>query len=235
MAALRKSSEMDGLALVRAVRHAREEGYKAPPPVAESSAPTTAKPVGKPAARIGRTALPTKHEIFCYACGYTFQSVGKVQTLYCAKCRTILEQKDFVVEGESVADFTTTGSIRLGPGAVLKGGALTARDVVVAGRMEGGSIKAFRRLEVEPGATLMQERVVATDLRIAPGASLKLKGRVLFRNVEVAGELNVNLACSGLLTVRSSGHFRGRLQGAHLLVEEGGGLNGDFRVEPPAG
>ena len=69
---------------------------------------------------------------------------------------------------------------------------------------------------------------------IAPGAVLRLKGRVLFRNVEVAGELQANLACSGVLTVRASGHFRGALQGAHLVVEEGGGLNGRFQVEPDA-
>lgn len=231
MAALRKSSEVDGLALVRAVRHAREEGYK-PPAKPEATAPAPAKSGAVPAARIGRTALPTKHEIFCYSCGYTFSSAGKVQTLYCAKCRTILEQKDFVVEGESSADFTTTGTIRLAEGAVLRGGALTARDVVVAGRMDGGSIKAFRRVEVLPGGVLVQERVVATDLKIAAGVALKLKGKVLFRNVELEGELNVNVACSGVLTVRSGGHFRGKIQGAHLIVEEGGGLNGDIRIEP---
>lgn len=232
MAALRKSNEVDGFSLVKAVRHAKAEGHEPKPPSAEPLPSASPPPAEKAAARIGRTALPSKNDIFCYNCGYTFQITGKVQTLYCAKCRTILEKKDFEVEGESTADLITTGTIKVGPSAVLKGGTLTARDVVLAGRMEGGRIKAFRRIELEPGASWVQEDISAADLRVATGLTVEWKGKVLFRNVDVMGELKVDLACSGLLSVFPGGHFRGKLQGAHLMVEEGGGLNGEFRVEP---
>ena len=234
MAALRKNTDVDGFSLVKAVRHAKEEGYQPPPSAKAAPASAPDATTEKPVARIGRTALPSKNEVFCYNCGYTFQITGKVQTLYCAKCRTILEKKDFEVDGESTADLITTGTIRVGPNAVLKGGTLTARDVILAGRMEGGRIKAFRRIELEPGATWVQEDITASDLRVAAGLVVDWKGKVLFRNVDVYGELNVDLACSGLLSVFPGGHFRGKLQGAHLMVEEGGGLNGEFRVEPGA-
>jgi cytoskeletal protein CcmA (bactofilin family) len=234
LAALRKSNEVDGFSLVKAVRHAKAEGHEPKPAATEPSGSAPPPPVEKTPARIGRTALPSKNDIFCYNCGYTFQITGQVQTLYCAKCRTILEKKDYEVEGESTADITTTGNIRVGPQAVLKGGTLIARDVILAGRMEGGNIKAFRRVELEPGSAWVQEQIVATDLRVASGATVEWKGKVLFRNVDVYGELNVDLACSGLLSVFPGGHFRGKLQGAHLMVEEGGGLNGEFRVEPGA-
>lgn len=235
MAAQRNPNEVDGFSLVRAVRHAKQEGHEVKPS-APAAAPSVdaPPPVEKAPARIGRTALPSKNEIFCYNCGYTFQVTGKVQTLYCAKCRTILEKKDFEVDGESTADLTTTGTIKVGPNAVLKGGTLTARDVILAGRMEGGRIKAFRRIELEPGSQWIQEDITASDLRVAAGLTVDWKGKVLFRNVDVFGELNVDLACSGLLSVFPGGHFRGKLQGAHLMVEEGGGLNGEFRVEPGA-
>lgn len=235
MAAQQNSNEVDGFSLVRAVRHAKAEGHE-PKPSAPAATPSAdaPPPAEKAPARIGRTALPSKNEIFCYNCGYTFQITGKVQTLYCAKCRTILEKKDFEVDGESSADLTTTGNIRVGPNAVLKGGTLIARDVILAGRMEGGHIKAFRRIELEPGATWIQEDITASDLRVAAGLVVDWKGKVLFRNVDVYGELKVDLACSGLLSVFPGGHFRGKLQGAHLMVEEGGGLNGEFRVEPGA-
>lgn len=233
--AAQNPNEVDGFSLVRAVRHAKQEGHEPKPSAPVVTPPADAQSTAeKPAARIGRTALPSKNEIFCYNCGYTFQITGKVQTLYCAKCRTILEKKDFEVEGESTADLTTTGNIRVGPNAVLKAGTLVARDVILAGRMDGGRIKAFRRIELEPGATWVQEDITASDLRVAPGMTVDWKGKVLFRNVDVYGELNVDLACSGLLSVFPGGHFRGRLQGAHLMVEEGGGLNGEFQVEPGA-
>ena len=89
---------------------------------------------------------------------------------------------------------------------------------------------------VEPGRVpvLIQEDITASDLRVAAGLTVDWRGKVLFRNVDVYGELNVDLACSGLLSVFPGGHFRGKLQGAHLMVEEGGGLNGEFRVEPGA-
>lgn len=232
MAALRKTTEVDGLSLVRAVRHAREIGVE-PHPAAPAPPPERPQPPVEEArkARIGRTALPTKHEIFCYECGYTFQASGRVRALFCPKCRKQLDQADYTIETECREPVRTTGAIRLAPGGVLKAGALVARDVALAGRVEGGTVKAHRRLELEPGAEFDQDAVAAMDLRIAPGAAFKLKGRAMYRDVEVCGELNGHLAVNGVLTIRPGGHVKGRVHGAHLVVEEGGGLTARVEIE----
>lgn len=236
MSALRKSTEVDGLSLVRAVRHARTGEPEPPlPPVEPASPPPPEKPADSKgrAARIGHTALPSKNEIHCYECGYVFQATGRVQTLRCPKCRNVLDQSDYTIDIECTEPVRTTGTIRLAAGGVLKSGALVGRDIVLAGRVEGGTVKAHRRLEIQAGAEYDQDLLSAQDLTIGPGANFLFRGKRLFRQVEIAGELDGHLAVSGLITVKSGGHLKGRIFGAHLAVEEGGGLTAELEIMPP--
>ncbi len=177
--------------------------------------------------------MPTKQDIYCYSCGYVFPTTGKLPKLFCPKCRTLLEQGDHVLEGSVAGPVETTGTIRVAAGAVLTSGMLVARDIVLEGRVEGGGLKAYRWLEIGAEAVFDQDLMSGQDLRVAAGARVKFKGRMLFRNLEVAGELHANVVASGHVTVRPGGHFRGRLQGAHLSVEEGGGLTAELHVAQP--
>jgi cytoskeletal protein CcmA (bactofilin family) len=236
MAALRKATEVDGLSLVRAVRHARAGDHEPRPPA--SPPPERTEPPhdasGERAARIGRTAMPTRNEIHCYECGYAFQSTGRMQSLLCPKCRRALDQADYTIEGESATSVRTTGNIRLAAGGVLKSGTLVARDISLAGAVEGGSVKAHRRLTIEPGATFDPDVLSCRDLTVLSGARMKFAGKRNFRSVEVSGELEGHLAVDGPIYVRAGGHLKGRLEGAHLIVEDGGGLTADVEIMPPS-
>lgn len=235
MGALRKTTEMDGLSVVRALRHAQEAGHEKPAPSAPAEPPPPVKPPagdGK-AARIGRTALPTKHEIICYECGYAFQSTGHTHNLRCSKCRKVLDQADYTIDTECREPVRTTGNIRLAASGVLLSGALIGRDVTLAGRIEGGTVKANRRLELEAGSVFDPDLLTSLDLKIGPGLALKLKGKKMYRHVEVCGELDAHLAASGVITVRAGGHLKGLVLGHHLVVEDGGGLTARAEIEGP--
>lgn len=236
MSALRKTTEVDGLSLVRAARHARTGTTDAAPPV---KAPPPKKPPkseeGKnPAARIGHTAMPTRNEIHCYECGYEFKSAGRAQSLRCPKCRATLDQTEYTIDSECTDSIRTTSNIRIVPGGVLKSGALIGRDIFLGGRIEGGTVKAHRRLEILPGAQFDQDLLSTQDLTVAAGAKCVFRGKRLFRQVEVAGELRGQIAATGLITVKRGGHLKGRVHGAHLTVEEGGGLTAELEIEPQA-
>ena len=236
MSALRKSTEVDSLSLVRAVRHARTTGQDAPPsapPPEKPPDPTPSSDGKERAARIGRTALPPKNEIFCYECGYAFQATGRVHALLCPKCKKTLDQADYTIDAECTEPVRTTGNIRLGVGGILKAGALIARDITLAGRIEGGTVKASRGLEVESTAVYDPDLLAAQDLTVAAGAVCRFKGKRLFRRIEVFGELEGHFAASGCVTVHAGGHLKGRLHGPHLVVEDGGGLTAELEIAPP--
>lgn len=234
MSALRKSTEVDGLSLVRAVRQARAAGQEPPPAHTPPPKPTSSSPAGtKNAARIGHTALPSRNEIHCYECGYSFLATGRVHALLCPKCRKTLDQADYTIDAECTEAIRTTGSIRLAAGGVLKAGALIARDIELAGRVEGGTVKAHRRLEIRAGAVFDPDLLAAQDLAVSAGAQFRFRGKRIFRQVDVAGVLEGELAVSGRIHVRAGGHLCGRIHGAHLVVEEGGGLTATLEIAPP--
>lgn len=229
MAGTRKTSVVDGYTVVRMVRHAKggepEAAPAAPPPKREAPPPGEERK-----AHIGHTVLPTKHTIRCYECAYEFTLTARSPKTYCPKCRTILEWKDVLIQAEWTEPVKTAGTIRVGPQGVVKAGALIATDIILEGRVEEGTLEAFRWLEIGPGAAYEPDRMKAASLRVAAGTELKLKGKPVFRDVEVLGRLEARLETTGLVTVRAGGLLAGEVAGPRLAVEEGGGLRARLRI-----
>jgi cytoskeletal protein CcmA (bactofilin family) len=232
----RKAGEMSGFDVVRAVKHVRDQHGSAPPPPKKPPAPPASPPdqpeEGKPApsVKIGTTAVPTKHEIVCYECGYRFTVAGKVRTLYCAKCRTILNQTDYVIDKHHDVSIVTAGIVTIKPEGIWAGGSLTARDVIIEGRHEEGSIKAYRRLEIGPGAVLQLDKIEAEDLLVRADAVVLAEAPRQYRDIEVFGELDGDLEATGIISVHAGGCLKGRIKAKHFKMEDGGGLVADVTI-----
>src|ERR1041385_3364358 len=97
----RKVNTLDSYATIRAV--ARTKPVPGSPAPADSDAgqadalPGDSQTTG---ARVARTALPVKHQIECYECGYKFQVHGRVTTTHCPKCRALLDLTDRTIDTE---------------------------------------------------------------------------------------------------------------------------------------
>ncbi len=235
----RSIGEVSGYDVVRAVKHVRTTpGSAAPPPSKPPPPAPPATPPGEPedgkkqpAVRIGKTAVPTKYEYVCYECGYRFTVAGKVRTLYCAKCRTILNQTDYTIDKSHDVSIVTAGVVTITETGVWAGGTLSARDVVLLGRHEGGSIKAFRRLEVAPGAVFRLEAIEAEDLVVREGVVIEGgEAAMRFRDVDVRGAVSGRLEATGLVTLHAGAAFRGSLKAKRLVMEDGAVLEADVEI-----
>jgi cytoskeletal protein CcmA (bactofilin family) len=237
MAAKDKAEPVSGFDIVRAVKQVRDQHGSAPPPPRPPRAPPGKPPDQppddpKPKARIGKTAVPTKYEYTCHKCGYNFTIAGKVQTLYCAKCRTILNQSDYTIDKRHDVSIVTAGMVKIASNGIWAGDSLTAREVVLEGQHECGKIRATHRLVIGPGALPRMGDIEAQDIAITAEASLFMDAVAAYRNIEIAGEFIGELHASGLVTIRPGGHFKGKLVARHLVVEDGGGLSADVDLNP---
>ena len=232
----RKVNTLDSYATIRAVARAKPASAlpKAPPPDNGQSNVAPAD-LQKPGVRVASTAVPVKHLIECYECGYKFQTHGRVTSTHCPKCRVLLDLSDHTIDTEWVETIKTAGAIRLTPTGVLKNGDLIGADVIVEGIIEGGRVRALRTLELAAGAIFSEKSISAPDLRIGPGAEFKFKQTAKYRNVEVCGSLNTSLEVTGLVTVKAGGLLEGEVHAEHLVVEDGGGLKADLKIAPRDG
>jgi len=227
--------EVSGYDVVRAAKRARELQGSAPPPPPRPPLAPPAQPPDQPEpekskARIGKTALPNKYEYTCYQCGYEFTVAGRVHTLYCAKCRTILNQANYTIDKRHDVSIVTAGSVTITPEGIWAGGTLTAREVVLEGKLEAGSIKATARLEIGPNADADWSKLEARDLALREGTTVTWEVPRVFRHVELAGQLEGALECTGSVTIRASGCLRGKVKAPRMKVEDGGGLLADVIV-----
>ena len=234
----RKVNTLDGYATIRAVARTKSTPVSSPPaPVSKADTTTDAPPTDlqKPGARVARTAMPVKHLIECYECGYKFQMHGRATSTHCPKCRALLDLTDHTVDTEWSETIKTAGTIRLAPSGVLKGGDLVGADVIVEGIIEGGRARALHTLELGAGAIFSEKAISAPSLRIASGAQFTFKQAAKYRDVEIFGSLNAKLDAKGVITVKAGGLLEGDIQAEHLIVEDGGGLKAALHVAPRAG
>ncbi len=229
----RKVNTLDGYATIRAVARTKSTPVSSPP-ASKADAATDVPPTDlqKPGARVARTAVPVKHLIECYECGYKFQMHGRATSTHCPKCRALLDLTDHTIDTEWEETIKTAGTIRLAPTGVLKGGDLVGADVMVEGIIEGGRARALRMLELGAGAIFSEKAISAPDLRIGPGAEFTFKQEAKYRHVEIFGALNARLVATGVITVKAGGLLEGDIRAEHLVVEDGGGLKATLRVAP---
>lgn len=219
------------------MKKARDSHGSAPPPPKKPNAPPAATP-DQPEdpnnkgtrAKVGRTAVPTKHIYVCYECGYEFTVAGKAHSLYCAKCRTILNQTDYTVSKRHDVPIKTAGTVTIDPEGIWKGKALSARDVILKGKHESGVIKAFRKFELHPGAEANFDEVETNLLVVHAGVTLKLTSPLKMKDVEVFGVIDGDVETTGRITIRAGGYVRGKLKTKFITIDEGGGLKADVVI-----
>ena len=218
----RKTKIVDGYTVFQAARRAEgKEDTSAPGQAAAPEKGAEATP--RIGSHIGRTVLPTKHDLTCYECGYAFQLTGRAQSTYCPKCRAQISLEDLRIEGESTRDVKTGATVHVAAGAVVRGGTITANDVILEGAIDGGRLRVFRWLELGPAARFDPSRADAANLRVRREARIELPA-IRFRDVEVLGDLKAVLRAEGLVSVKAGGVLGGEVYGPRLQVEEGGGL-----------
>ncbi len=221
---------IDGYSSVQAIRRLRAGVQEPGSAAASADAAGGTESPGAGAGRFRQTAVPVRHEIRCYRCGFEFVLTGRIEKVLCNKCRTFLSTEDHTVDGLWSGRIETLGTITVTPMGLVKAGEIFAMDLRLHGRVEGGQLNVRRRLEIYAGASLDLAAVTFRDLAVNAGMVLVPAGPVVCRDITIAGELEAAVECSGLVTVKAGGLFRGTLRAPRLAVEDGAALDADVAV-----
>ena len=235
MAEKRKAQIVDGYAALRAAREKEEQTGSTVVPKKSERASGPVKKTITPASRIGRTVVPRKHELVCYACDFSFEITVRNQNTVCPKCRERLVVQDEKITEEWEGELCTMGKVVIGPEAVIKSGNITANTIVLEGKLEPEvSLRATCRFEIAEGAVFDLKQVKARDLLIDEGVryTLPKKNAFKLKNVEVKGELKAKLELAGTLKIYKTGSFIGDVKSSGLWLEDGGGLSGKCAIVP---
>jgi cytoskeletal protein CcmA (bactofilin family) len=237
----KKGKELNGFMALKAAQRAAQDARAArgePPfvdPAAKPATPSgktkTTDPANKPiASRARKTVLPTRYEVICYECGFSFSQTGRSRTTNCPKCRAVLEFADLSIDGVWKDTIKTAGKVTIQPDGAVTGGSIFAGDIIVRGRITGGSCEAYRCLEIREQGAYDPACVKAKDLRITKDAQLIL-AHAHFRNVEISGSLKTALTADELVHIKSGGYFSGSITGHRLRVDDGAALQADLDIQ----
>ena len=239
MAKSDKPGMIDGFMSVQAVRHqdgrkpdGKPPDDKSPPHTKEETQLASAQPQKK--ASIGHTALPSRHELVCYSCGYAFVVTGKLSKVFCSKCREDLETGDHTIEGEWKTNIRTVGRVHVKTGATVRNATIIATDIIVGGDCTQATLKPTRRVELDTGALLPPGLLDKHSVLVRAGARLSLDAPLRCSKLDIYGELQASATPTGMVTIHPGGMFRGDLKSAHLTVHDGGGLSAKLHIQPEA-
>ena len=233
----KRTKVMDGFAVVRGLAQAKQEGLlsrSGGSRAAEdlsSHPPPAALPADSP--HIVKTIRPTKRTIRCFECGYEFQLSGTTHSIYCSKCRAKIDLGDYVIDRPWTEDIKTGGSVIIRPTGRLEGARIWAGNVILEGDMdENATIECSQWLELGGQAQPHPRQLTMHNLRIAAGKEMRFKYKLQVHHLELLGTLEADVESTGLVSVREGGHLKGTVRGAHLQVEEGGGLSARVFIWP---
>ena len=227
---------VDGFTTIKAAQRAvdkRKTEPSSPKPVPAPEPPRKQPETAESAqqkTRIGHTAQPSRHEVVCFECGYEFFLTGRLNNVYCPKCRSMLEAGDLTIEGEWSGQAKTVGTVHVKPEAVVRGGRIVAGNMVLAGKIAGGKVEIVSQLEISGKGAFIPGLVELTDLAIGQDADVEFAGEFNARNIVIAGRLKAVINAGGLITIRAGGFFRGEARSRRLVLEDGGGLNAKLAV-----
>jgi len=226
---------VDGFTMLKAAERAktapRAVTKPVPVPVEPARSPVPAAPLAAE-----KTTRPSRHDIICYECGFTFFLTGALKSTYCPKCRCILDASEQKIETAWSGTLRTIGTVTISETGSVNDGEITTGNIVLAGKISGGKIKVWGKLEICPGGLFLPECISAESFVIRKGASWKSEGVLIVKNLEIAGEFEGAVKASGVVAIKSGGVLKGSLAGSHLVMEDGGGLDAmvDIRPEEPA-
>lgn len=232
----KKTKVMDGFAVVRGLAQARQEGLlpapgRKPAEDLSSHPPPAALPKDSP--HIVKTIEPTKRTIRCFKCGYEFKLAGTTRAIYCAKCREKIDMGDYVIDRPWSEEIKTGGSVLIRPTGRLENVRIWAGNVILEGELdENSSIECTQWLELGGAARPHPRQLAMRNLRIAAGAEMAFQYKLQVHHLELLGALEADVEATGLVSIRAGGHLKGTVRGAHLQVEEGGGLSARVFIWP---
>lgn len=225
---------IDGFSSVQAIR--RLDGKVVPrvkPP--EDSAPDKARatpPAPPKPAGFGHTALPTRHDLICYSCGYTFVVTGRLDKVICPKCKTQLETGDKYIDGAWSGTLKTVGRVYINSGATVSSSSIVAMDIRVAGICRNTRLEPTRHLEIDSGAQVELDKLSGQRLVIIEDAKLTFDEPLRCRSLEIRGELQADARPSEGGEIHPGGMFRGTLHAPRLVVHDGAAIKAHLHITP---
>ncbi len=222
---------IDGYSSVQALRRLDGKGSpRAKPP--EESAPDEGATAPPKPASFGHTALPTRHDLICYACGYAFVVTGRLDKVLCPKCKTWLETGDKHIDGAWSGNLKTVGRVYINSGATVSSSSIVATDIRVAGICRNTRLEPTRHLELDTGAQVELDKLSGQRLVIIEDAKLTFDEPLRCRSLEIRGELQADARPSEGGEIHPGGMFRGTLHAPRLIVHDGAGLKAHLHIAP---
>jgi hypothetical protein len=224
---------IDGYTSVQAIRRLDGKQNRVRPPQEDTASDGSGVPppdtVPK-AGTFGHTALPTRHELICYSCGYVFVLTGRLEKVLCPKCKTRLETGDKHIDGAWSGTLKTVGRVYINSGAVVTSSRIIATDIRVSGVCRNSRLEPTRHLELDTGAQVELDKLGGVRIVIIEDAKLMLDEPLRCRSLENYGELQADARPAELAVLHPASMFRGTLHSPRLVVHEGAGIKAFLHV-----
>ncbi len=236
MARADKNGMIDGYMAVQSVRRSsgrqQERDHTDPSEAAHQSSPEQQPSQANKPQGFGHTALPTRHQIHCYACGYQFHVTGSLDRLLCPKCREQLHTGDKTICGPFSGTIQTVGSVTIHSGASVTDSTITATVIRIAGECRKTRLQPGLRVELETGARIDSAKLDAVDVVISSNQNVTIDTELYCKSLQLMGTLRADVRAREQVEIQSDAVFHGTLASPRLVVEDGAALRATLHIKP---
>lgn len=227
---------IDGYMAVQSVRRNSDRQQDRPRPstvAPDQELPdTTSTSVPEKSLPFGHTAMPTRHNIHCYACGYQFVHSGRLDRVLCPKCREQLHTGDKTICGSYSGTVQTVGTVIIHSGASVTDSCITASVIRIAGECLKTKLNPGIRVELETGAAVDNAKLERVDVLIASGQQISLETELQCKSLTLNGHLRAQVHAREHVALGEASRFQGRIQSPSITIVDGAALRAELEIKP---
>ena len=186
--------------------------------------------VAPPQSFLARLFNPIKppRDITCFACGYTYSTIGEAQSSQCPKCSGYISLLNYEINEHWNRRIETCGDVVIQKSGVVSGVTLRCHNLTVLGEL-GGSVECTGDLIIRSHGKITGT-VICRNLRVEKGARVEFLNPVTAATAFIDGQVRGQISCSGAITLEKRSHLQGLVRTTSLIVKPGAKHTGTIEM-----
>lgn len=178
----------------------------------------------------GHTALPPKHHLTCYECGYGFTQSGRLDKVICPKCRTHLATGDKTICGPWSGTIKTVGNVNINQGANISDASITATIITIAGTCDRTRFYPGKHITLCSGAQLSASALSDHPVVIPESEVIQIEETTICRSLKLEGTLTGSFQIQEQAEFGPNAVYRGQLKAQSISITDGAAISAHLHI-----
>ncbi len=177
-------------------------------------------------------ATPEQRPVRCFDCGHLQHVSLAARSTICSRCSVYISLEDYHITSGWSQNVHTRGDITIDKKGSMVGCDIACHHLTVIGQLSASVDCSGNANFRGSGESRVLGSMHCRHLRVDKKCKLSLPQGLIAESVDIYGQLDSNILCSGTVRIFKSGTVLGDATARSIVLKDGGMLTGQMNIQP---